>query len=178
MNTSGNLSWDMGNPSGTGAGARANGLFIRNRGLSFRDMTDGSSNTIAIAERASTLSGAVASVNCKAALIFGIREQQLETGPFGLGDALAAGSGGINQRSNPCRVGVSSLHTGGFQAGFGDGSIRFISQNIQHNRPTGVAGAARAKLSDSACEYLMGINDGNVESELSAEVESGSNTFC
>lgn len=162
INTSGNLSWDMGNPSNTAAGARANGLFIRNRGLSFRDMSDGSSNTIAIAERASLLSGAVASVKCNAALMFGIREQQLGTGPFGLGDALAAGSGGINLPSNPCRVGVSSQHTGGFQAGFGDGSIRFISQNIQHNRPTGVAGAAGAKLPDSAFEYLLGVNDGNV----------------
>jgi prepilin-type N-terminal cleavage/methylation domain-containing protein len=166
MNTSGNLSWDPGDPNSAGAGARANGAFVRNIGMSFRDITDGSSNTILLAERASTLSGAAASVNCRAALLFGIREQQLGTGPFGLGDVLAAGSGGINLTAAACQVGVSSRHTGGFQAGLGDGSVRFISSNIDHNRPTGVAGAAGAKAPNSLYEYLIGIGDGNVVSDF------------
>ena len=88
------------------------------------------------------------------------------TGPFGLGDALAGGSGGINLTTTACQVGVSSRHTGGFQAGLGDGSVRFISSNINHNRPTGVAGAAGAKTPDSLYEYLLGINDGNVAGDF------------
>ena len=166
MNTSGNLSWDQGDPSSVNAGIRANGTFIRTSGLGFKDITDGSSNTILVAERASSLRGAAASVNCRAALLFGIREQQLGTGSFGLGDVLAAGSGGINLTSAACQVGVSSRHTGGFQAGLGDGSVRFISGNIDHNRPTGVAGAAGAKAPNSLYEYLIGINDGNVLSDF------------
>ncbi len=162
INTSGNLSWNLGNPGSVTAGSRANGAFIRDIAQGFKAMSDGSSNIIFIAERASTLSGAAASVNCRAALVFGIREQQLGTGSFGLGDALAGGSGGINLTNTACQVGVSSRHTGGFQAGLGDGSVRFISSNINHNRPTGVAGAAGAKTPDSLYEYLLGIDDGNV----------------
>ncbi len=162
INSSGNVSWDVGDAGGTAAGTRANGIFIRNFGQGFKSITDGSSNIIMIAERASTLSGAAAQVNCRAALVFGIREQQLGTGPFGLGDILAGGSGGINLTTTACQVGVSSRHTGGFQAGLGDGSVRFISNSINHNRPTGVAGAAGAKTPDSLYEYLLGISDGNV----------------
>ncbi len=165
-NCSGNLSWTNGDPNTTGAGTRANGVFIRNGDRNFSDLTDGLSNTIALGERASLLVGAVASFNCRAALMFGIREQQLGIPPFGLGDSLFSGMGGINLTQDACRVGISSMHRGGVQTLLCDGSVRFISENINHNRPTGVAGAAGAKAPNSTYEYLVGINDGNPVGEF------------
>jgi len=131
----------------TGAGT-ATGLFFGNSAQQFRDMTDGSSNVIAIGERAWQIN----TTNTAAAILFGV----VDTAGDGLGtfteqdlsSAMARGQDRINSISP---LGFSSLHTGGCHFVMGDGRVRFISENIDH-----IVGGNI----DSTFERLIGVADG------------------
>ncbi|MEP3478707.1 MAG: DUF1559 domain-containing protein [Fuerstiella sp.] len=136
----------------------ADGLFYSNSKTRIRDVTDGTSNTICVGERASVLRG----VNLRAATMF------MQNGAAGnadnLGIVYAAGSGRrlINDVSaTNTRRGFSSNHTGGAQFLLTDGSVRFISENIDHNpAPTVFTDV------NSTYERLLSIADGQVVGEF------------
>ncbi|MGB4738138.1 MAG: DUF1559 domain-containing protein [Fuerstiella sp.] len=118
------------------------GSFGRNSHVMIRDYTDGTSNTIMVGERAWELpKGPGGGVDqCKAATIYGVSAAN------GLGQqrtTLAKGLFGINQTGTDtttapnveiCSRSFSSRHAGGAQFLLADGSVRFVSENIQRDQ--------------------------------------------
>ena len=99
--------------------------------------------------------------NCWGANVLGLRyrtnQDELNNNDrHGQSNVLAMGAPGVNALSR-CRRGISSRHTGGVQVLVGDGSVRFISENIDHN-PNATP--------NSLFEYLIAINDGKVLGEF------------
>lgn len=104
------------------------GVGAGNSCTSIRDFTDGTSNTVIIGERATELKGRLLG----ASTVFGAWKHGWSTttifhgtGDQGINDALYGLSG----------TGISSTHTGGAQFALGDGSVRFISESVDHSPP-------------------------------------------
>ena len=118
------------------------GVFAANKKLGIRDMTDGTSNTIMVSETlANAPSGNTADwrgnmtypENC----MFHWNEPPNSRTPDRLRNQLCVSTPQIpcvgaftafNRRN--IIVTARSFHTGGVQAAFGDGSVRFVSQNV------------------------------------------------
>ena len=131
------------------------GMFFEDSRIQFRDMTDGSSNTIAIGERQYTKPSS--NVDPLAGTLFG-NTGRAEADNGGVASQLGTGLRKVNCPENTeCRQGFSSNHTGGAQFVLGDGSVRFISENIDHNTDA---------ATNSIFEFLIGIQDGNVIGEF------------
>lgn len=111
------------NPAAT-AGIFNNGLVS----LSFRDIVDGSSNTILLGERRGEL--------CVHGGMFGAQVHILTTGlkintpNLNLTTANGTPGGPLNLPAYRVNIGASSYHTGGAHFVLADGSVRFISNNI------------------------------------------------
>lgn len=111
------------------------GVFYLNSGTRFSDITDGSSNTIFIGEKAITeldsklgwFSGTRATLRntgTKPNAIFQDDKGKRRYGNFELSD----------KQLDPKAVhGFSSHHTGGSHYALGDGSVKFLSENIDSN---------------------------------------------
>ena len=128
---------------------RPTGMFWRNSSVSFRDITDGTSNTIAVGERAYRPDN----TNASAAVWLGAADSD-HNNDWGY-DTAGTGHSPINLGGGWDFVrGFSSHHPGGAQFLMGDGSCHFISETIEH-RPQGGA------TPDSLFEYLLAIGDGN-----------------
>lgn len=138
-----------------------NGGFYRNSSTRIRDITDGSSNTIAVTERLWAFSsGPQMNTAVEAAYWIGCGRTRKDT--------RAARSVGFAPET-PINGGTrshttaSSNHIGGVHALFFDGSVRFLSQNIDHFiSPNG----GESDECDSVVEYLIAIADGNVLSNF------------
>jgi hypothetical protein len=122
-----------------------------------RDVTDGTSNTIAIGERC----WQNGTVIYGAATLWGMRgsSDASSAEDSGMVNSFACGWRSINAPQEPGanpthRRGFSSAHEGGAQFLLTDGSVRFISENISH-RPG-------ARPVDTTFAYLLGASDGNV----------------
>ncbi|QDT98685.1 DUF1559 domain-containing protein [Gimesia aquarii] len=114
-----------GNPARDGqdaVGFNKDGMFFRNSKIRFRDITDGSSNTLAFAETVGNKLGS---------------HQLFTWGAFG-GGGIGVRSG-INTNfpslsgwswNGDDFTGPASHHTGGCHFLMGDGAVRFISENI------------------------------------------------
>ncbi len=107
-----------------------NGVLFLNSAVRYEDITDGSSSTIMVGE-------AVLQLNSSLGWMSGTRATLRNTGSA-INSGMAAfrmnrNAAGINgEDADPAVVGgFSSYHTGGSHFGMGDGSVRFLSENIQ-----------------------------------------------
>lgn len=135
----------------------ASGVFRANWGARLSDITDGSSNTIAVGERAWNLK----EFRIGAAGLWGCKDCDREASNNDNSPTffLAATKTPINTATTAGRSGYSSRHAGGAQFLLCDGAVRFINENVEFN-PTVDLGSA-SSMFDSLLENLIGIEDGN-----------------
>ncbi|QDV70519.1 Type II secretion system protein G precursor [Rosistilla carotiformis] len=131
------------------------GGFYQNKSRKFRDVTDGLSNSMAVGESCSRLNGQTMSLKSWAGCFYGEDGNCLDevglSGRWPINDS----TGSIDQKGEA----LSSLHPGGAMVQLFDGSIRFLSENIQFARSA--APNNNTSACDSLYEFLIGINDGN-----------------
>ena len=157
--------------SGTGAP----GCFHRDSRIRIRDIKDGTTNTILAAERASKITnslqgtaGQPAKVRCSAAGLIGARgygdndswkgnATVMFATVFGINDTTLGNDTSNGTDNQQCRRGISSLHEGGAHVVLADGSVRFISENIDHNPDANI---------NSLYEYLVAREDNQVVGEF------------
>ena len=148
----------------------ATGVAWLNSRCRFADLTDGTSNTILIGERAfrfnnltvgaGTALGFSSTVNTPGTSA-GIKAAA--TGVLGL--AYNGINWSANNRIHQPR-GYSSNHTGGAQFVLNDGSVHFISESIDYNFQTVPGTLINGAWIDSTFERLIGKSDGQVLGEF------------
>ena len=147
-------------PAGILTYGPATGVFFRNSATKFRDITDGTSNTLMLGERSFRINDLT--VGAGNALGFSTQAAgDYNRGPLG---SLGIPYWGINQtvsnRSHQHRA-FHSLHPGGVQFALCDGSVRFISENIDYNTRTVVStSVTNGAWIDSTLERPPAKNDG------------------
>jgi len=146
------------------------GIFNYNSNTRFRDISDGLSNTVMVGERAWQLMGS--DTLALAGTWAGAQRTDKEVratraGMFGPAASINAGT-----RSEST---LSSWHIGGAHFVLADGSVRFISENIDHfygvcsdGNPSCDPGSYTKERDtvDSIFEYLIAIADGHVVGEF------------
>lgn len=137
------------------------GVGFSNSKINFRDITDGTSNTIMVGERAwkygQVMAGAATALGFSASNNLQTAEAAVKGGMLGV---LGLGYNGINWSATNADHqprGFSSVHVGGAQFVMCDGSVRFISENIDYNSSTTVT---------STFARLLARNDGQVIGEF------------
>ena len=145
-------------PSATTA---PNGVFFRDRSIRMADISDGTSNTLMVGERAYQLSNPSGAPlpPCRAGVYIGneVSNEQLSI-HRSLGTLVIP----LNYPSFPaCARSLSSPHTGGIFFLCGDGSVHFISENIDHS-----PALSGSDVVDSTLERLGSRNDGQVVGEF------------
>lgn len=131
------------------------GIFWLNSRMKMRDVTDGTSNTIAVGERAYHPQNTNASAGTWAA-----SSHAAGTNDFSH-DNLGTGLARINEVSSDAWAFVrsfSSPHVGGAHFLFMDGSVHFLSENINHDVTNDSV--------DSTFERLLARSDGNPVGEF------------
>ncbi len=159
------------NPTNRAASACAPmGVGFRNSKINFRDITDGTSNTILAGERA----WKYGQVTVGAATVYGfsasINDQSSSANVKAAALAcLGQGYNGINWSANNLihqTRGFSSGHTGGAQFVLCDGSVRFISENIDYKTTDNAALTDMALHASSTFARLLVREDGQVIGEF------------
>lgn len=124
------------------------------RTLSFSDITDGTSNTIAIGERAWKLG----TLTLRAGTQFITNGDTSNNSRQGNSYETAGGRWPINcTHAQDCDRGFSSNHPGGAQFLFVDGSVHFLAETIDHDTNAAV---------NSTIEYLIARSDGQPVSDF------------
>jgi prepilin-type processing-associated H-X9-DG protein len=106
---------------------RNNGVLFMNGDVSMRDITDGSSNTFAVGERAAPCGAGTWAGNRNAGG-GGYRGADYTTGV--ISRRLNEPAPSSFSSGAQCADGFSSLHTGGAHFLMCDGAVRFVSENI------------------------------------------------
>lgn len=134
------------------------GMFWRNSKVDMRDVRDGTSNVMFVAERCSLLRTSAGTYTCNAALVFGTENNNEQ---LSIRNNLGSGASLINvDTAYGCTYGYSSLHPGGMQAVLVDASVRFLSETIDHVvDPTASSGTTVPNYR-STYERLISRNDG------------------
>lgn len=133
------------------------GIFWRNSKIGMRNITDGTSNTIAIGERSWRLNNPAAAGTpfvCDAGIAIGTAHNNEQ---LTIRHVLGGGAVPINFANNECKYGFSSRHPGGAMFVLCDGSVRFISETINH---TPSASSAGGTFNNSTFEKLLSREDG------------------
>ncbi|WP_010586129.1 DUF1559 family PulG-like putative transporter [Schlesneria paludicola] len=151
---------------------KALGMMAQNSKISDRDIVDGMSNTLMVGERAwqykSFVVGAATVLGFSATV-----DAQNTNGSVKIGqlNALGIGYNGLNHfnvpPTNHDRRGFSSNHVGGVHFVMADGSVRFISENIDYQ--VGVIGGGNpypAAAITSTFARLLCYWDGQVVGEF------------
>lgn len=153
----GNGGWgvDMSNPMNA-LSQDARGIYGANRSFRMRDIKDGTSNTLAIGERDGQ--------DCEAAVWPGLNTLNGLSGNDGPTAVAFFVSARVNDPDvNACDRGASSLHPGGANFLFTDGSVHFLSETIDYNTG-GVSFTSQmssAAVPNLGTYQLLGIrNDG------------------
>ena len=130
------------------------------------DISDGTSNTLMIGERAWAVQDPINGGQDQhgAAVIYGVNGNSdgASVNQHGLVYVVGSGRYGINRANNavPRHSGFSSMHEGGAQFLLCDGSVRFISENIDHNVDSSfTTNGFGNTVIDSTFERLIGIED-------------------
>ena len=148
---------DINRPRGPGRLAQR-GTFYNLSRVRFRDFTDGSSNTLIVGERDKRC-GAGSWIGNRAPLGGGTHGAD-----FTFGKVSKIINDPVNAGSNNCTDGFSSKHVGGAQFLLGDGSVRFISENIDskpaaNNRINRDGAMNAADINRCGLYQLLGIRD-------------------
>ncbi|WP_437205166.1 DUF1559 family PulG-like putative transporter [Planctomicrobium sp. SH664] len=135
-----------------GSANNVTGLFWCSSNVRLRDITDGASNTIAVGEAAfehnNETWAAKVWAGCERGTGIQCTDDILATGRAGINTALT----GVDER----RECYNSKHIGGAQFLFADGSVHFVSENIELK----FSGARNSSAADSTYEYLLNRHDG------------------
>ncbi len=144
------------------------GVGFQNSRINFRDITDGTSNTIMVGERAwkygQVMGGAGTVVGFSASVNLQDTNNGVKTAAL---NAIALGYDGINWSATNADHqprGFSSVHVGGAQFVMCDGSVRFISENIDYKSTS--PNVDPALWATTTFARLLCRNDGQVIGEF------------
>jgi len=161
------------NGSWTMTSVGANGLFREQKSPKLGDIKDGTSNTIAIAERRWRYNSRDGILRlARAAVVFGVSRPN--GNGIGRSDQVFTARSAINfdydistgitaaVAENRARRGASSMHPGGVMFGIADGSVRFIPNTVEQE--IDISGRSVTRLADSVYERLCSRSDGEAVS--------------
>ena len=130
------------------------GSFWTDSGVRFQDITDGTSNTLAVSESTTTLKGIAMGpkkwAGCQQGCNGNCIDETALSGRWPINDTTGTGDQKVEA--------PSSSHPGGVQGLLHDGSVRFISETIDFKKDAGTANNSSAV--DSTWERLLSKGDG------------------